>query len=256
MTRRPALGWIQDAPDERDHFHLPLAALQPALPRRVDLRVRGPCPAVLDQGPFNTCTAHAVANAHLFDQLAQGLPAPELPSRLFIYWNDRVALGLTDRDSGATLRGSLRSLAKIGACPESLWPYEDERLLRAPDEDCFSAATPHRALSYRRVHRDAFHLRSCLAEGFPFVFGFTTFEEFHSDAVRASGALPMPRRGEQPVGGHAVLAVGYDLADGTVLVMNSYGPQWGRDGCFTMPLEYLLHERLAADFWTLRSVAG
>ena len=55
-------------------------------------------------------------------------------------------------------------------------------------------------------------MKGCLAAGYPFVFGFTVYESFESQAVAKTGDVPMPRPGEQVLGGHAVLAVGYDDA--------------------------------------------
>ncbi len=52
------------------------------------------------------------------------------------------------------------------------------------------------------------------------------------------------------LGGHAVLAVGYNQKEKFFLVRNSWGIKWGQAGYFTMPFKYL--ETLAADFWTIR----
>lgn len=247
------LGWLRDEPDPRDEPYEAPAALRGALPARVDLRPR--CPPVLDQGPLRSCTANAIANAHLFDQLRQGLAQPVLPSRLFIYWNERQRLGLQDQDSGAQLRGGIKVLAGKGACPEPQWPYDTAQVLTRPPAPCYEAALAHRALKYRRLpHVRVDALRACLAEGWPFVFGFSLFAEFHSPAVAQSGVVPMPSD-PQAIGGHAVLAVGYDDAARTFLVMNSQGAGWGQAGFFTLPFDYVTHPDWAHDFWTLRRVA-
>ena len=90
----------------------------------------------------------------------------------------------------------------------------------------------------------------CLSQGYPFVFGFTVYESFESPVVKRTGVANMPKKGESVLGGHAVLAVGYNLKEKRFLVRNSWGKQWGKEGYFTMPFEYL--ETLAADFWTIR----
>ena len=56
------------------------------------------------------------------------------------------------------------------------------------------------------------------------------------------------------LGGHAVMAVGYDEASSRFLIRNSWGAQWGIGGYFTMPYGYLSNANLAADFWTIRLV--
>lgn len=246
-------GCVPDEPDPRDvPYEAPQAVLG-ALPAAVDLRPK--CPPVLDQLLLNSCTAHAIANAHLFDQLKQGCVGPTLPSRLFIYWNERARLKLQDEDSGARLRGGIKVLAHRGACPEPHWPYDPDKVLVKPSDACYQAALPHRAVKYRRLpQRRVEALCACLAEGWPFVFGFSVFAAFDSPAVAASGVVPMPAAGEQPVGGHAVLAVGYDAGARTFLVMNSRGPSWGQRGFFTMPWDYVTDTGRAHDFWTVRLV--
>jgi C1A family cysteine protease len=96
-------------------------------------------------------------------------------------------------------------------------------------------------------------MRSCLAEGFPFVFGFTVYEAFESGAVAKSGVLNMPGPKEKVMGGHAVMAVGYDNPARRFIIRNSWGSDWGQKGYFTMPYNYLSPDKnLADDFWTVR----
>jgi len=72
--------------------------------------------------------------------------------------------------------------------------------------------------------------------------------------VAGTGTAPMPSRGEKMLGGHAVLAVGYDEARQRFLIMNSWGTGWGLKGYFTLPYPYLTDSRLADDFWTVRLI--
>lgn len=92
----------------------------------------------------------------------------------------------------------------------------------------------------------------CLSEGYPFVFGFQVYSEFESSMVAFTGELNLPGPTEIARGGHAVLAVGYDLEKGQMLVRNSWGPEWGQGGYFTMPFSYISNQNLAWDMWAIK----
>ncbi len=252
-------GWVRDLPDHRDVFYsAPLPAAP--LPARVDLKPG--CTPVYDQGQLGSCTGNAIAAALDFERQRQKLAA-YFPSRLFIYYNERVVEHTVRSDAGASIRDGIKSVGKIGACSEdarsgapadSLWPYDVARFEEQPPSASFTQAKLDRALSYARVAQTLAQLKGCLAAGFPIVFGFTVYESFESQAVARTGDAPMPSPGEQALGGHAVLAVGYDDATNRFSVRNSWGQNWGQGGYFTMPYAYLVDSSLAADFWTIRLV--
>jgi len=54
------------------------------------------------------------------------------------------------------------------------------------------------------------------------------------------------------VGGHAVLAIGYDDKERRFLARNSWGEGWGIKGYFTLPYNYLANRNLSDDLWTIR----
>jgi C1A family cysteine protease len=111
-------------------------------------------------------------------------------------------------------------------------------------------------VSYQRVNRDLAQMKGCLAAGYPFVFGFTVYESFESPAVKRTGVLNLPAPAEAVVGGHAVLAVGYDDTARRFIARNSWSAKWGQQGYFTIPYAYLMAGSLARDFWTIRMVEG
>jgi C1A family cysteine protease len=246
-------GWIPDLPDQRDRLFAAPPATLGALPPRVDLREG--CPAVYDQGALGSCTANAIAGALQFDEIKQRESDGFTPSRLFIYYNERVIEGTIDQDAGAMLRDGIKSVASQGAPHESLWPYLVSTFRSKPSAAAYKDAAGHRALLYQRVSRTLDQIRGCLAGGYPFVFGFSVYESFESAAVARTGVVPMPRPAETLLGGHAVLAVGYDDPTQRVLVRNSWGGGWGRAGYGTLPYAYLLDAGLSDDFWTVRLVA-
>lgn len=177
------------------------------------------------------------------------------PSRLFIYYNERVIEHTVDIDSGAMIRDGIKSVHAQGACRETTWPYVISQFDDRPSPGAYEEACRHLVSGYQRILRSLSQMKGCLAAGYPFVFGFTVYDSFLSDAVASTGHVPMPGPAETIDGGHAVVAVGYDDATHRFLVRNSWGTAWGLKGYCTMPYTYLLEEQLADDFWTVRVVA-
>ena len=245
-------GWIPDLPDQRDHVYS-MPVMEPSLlPSAVDLTTK--CPPVYDQGQLGSCTGNAIAGAIQFDKIRQNLADTTVPSRLFIYFNEREIEGTVESDSGAQIRDGIKTVAKIGTCDEALWPYDISKFRVKPVKTCYLEALKHTALDYQRLVQTLLSMKACLASGNPFVFGFTVYESFEGAAVAKTGMVPMPGAGEKVLGGHAVLAVGYDDKTSRFIVRNSWGSAWGKNGYFTIPYDYLISSDLAADFWTIRLV--
>ena len=244
-------GWIVDKQDHRDMLYSAPEPVISNLPQAVDLR--NSCPPIYDQGQLGSCTANAISAAFEFDLMKQKL-VPFTPSRLFIYYNERVIEGTVNQDSGAMIRDGIKSINTQGVCTEDEWPYDYTKFNIQPSQNCYDDAKKNLALLYKRIDQDIEQMQSCLAEGYPFVFGITVFDSFESQDVAQSGVLNLPADSESQVGGHAVLAVGYDIPNQRFIVRNSWGADWGQNGYFTIPFEYLTNAELANDFWSIRLV--
>ena len=254
-------GWSPDLPDHRDLVYSVPASAVAKSSATVDLR--SGCPPVYDQGQLGSCTGNAIAGAIEFDLLKQKLKDFS-PSRLFIYYNERVIEHDVPMDNGAQIRDGIKSVAAQGICSEKTWPYSDKNnkddacpqcpYAKKPSAKAYAEAKKHLATKYQRLPQELIHLKGCLAEGYPFVFGFTVYASFESQAVANSGIVPMPGENEKTVGGHAVLAVGYDDGTQQFIVRNSWGANWGLAGYFMMPYAYVTDSNLADDLWTIRMV--
>jgi C1A family cysteine protease len=247
-------GWIPDLPDQRDHLYAAAITAPQALPPSVDLRSQ--CPPVYDQGQLGSCTANAIGGAFQFTQIKEQLAQNWVPSRLFIYYNERSIEGTVSSDSGAQIRDGIKSVNQQGACPEDLWPYVIASFTEHPPANCYTVAAQNKVKAYQRLTQNLMQMKACLASGYPFVFGFTVYESFESQTVAQTGVVNMPAASEQVLGGHAVVAVGYDDSQQRFTVRNSWGTGWGMQGYFTMPYAYLTqaHPALTSDFWTIRLI--
>lgn len=246
------LGWRPDHPDFRDAYFAVRPRSTP-LPRRVDLRNSAAMPSLYDQGDLGSCTANSIGS--MFEFVLRKENKPDfMPSRLFIYYNERKIEGTIRQDAGAQIRDGLKVVNKVGVCPESSWPYVEKKFTNKPPAKCYTQAVRHTALQYARVVQTASQMKGCLAEGYPFVFGFTIYESFEGDDVAKTGIMPIPGHGEKSLGGHAIKAVGYDDDRQVFIIKNSWGTSWGDGGYFYMPYSYALDENLSDDFWTIRSI--
>lgn len=242
-------GWIKQKSDSREKvFRAPRNLA--VLPSSVDLR--GLCPPIYDQGDLGSCTANAIAAAIEFDQMVNH-DTVFMPSRLFIYYNERELEGTTSEDSGAEIRDGIKVVNKQGACPESTWPYVARRFAQKPNLLAYDEALDCEAVQYEAL-TDLYSMKACLAGGLPFVFGIEVYESFESDAVAKTGVVPMPSLGEQSVGGHAICAVGYDDDKQVFWCRNSWGPDWGVRGYFTLPYAYVTDSSLSDDFWVIQKL--
>lgn len=258
------LGLRRDHPDPRDHPYEPPRA-RVALPPRVDLR--DGMPPVCDQGRINACTAHVMAAAVSYCCAKHGRPLPFEPSRLFIYFNERLLQGRIDEDAGATLRDGIRTLRHHGVAPEAVWTYDDSpatppggrfapgaKAAQRPPELAYSLAQRFELLGYRRLRPDLVHMRHCLAEGFPFAAGVQVYPSFMSAPHQQATVTPLPGKEETAVGGHAVLVVGYDDEHEWLVCRNSWGPAQADGGYFYLPYAYLQVPDAIGDLWSVRSI--
>jgi C1A family cysteine protease len=244
-------GWRPDTPDMRDLMTAVPPRAVSKLPSSVNLTTLTCMPPVYDQGQLGSCTGNAIAGGFEFDLGKQKLPVFQ-PSRLAIYYDERVIERTTKEDAGAEIRDGMKVISKTGAAPETLWPYKISKFSTKPSKAYYDAAKAHTCVLYQRVAQSEGAIKSVLASGLPIVFGITVYDSFESDAVAATGAVPMPKKTEKTLGGHAILMVGYTKSRFTF--RNSWGDSWGKKGYATLPLDYVLNPDLASDFWTIQTV--
>ena len=243
-------GWVKDNIDSRD---IKFTISTPhAIPPSIDLRAL--CPPVYNQGELGSCTANALGGAFQFEQLKQKKTG-FIPSRLFIYYNERVIEHTVNQDAGAMIRDGIKTMVAEGVCPETMWTYNISKLAKRPTGNCYKVAADNQIKEYLRLSpHSLYEVKHCLSDGYPVAFGFTVYQSMMSEEVAKTGNVPMPKAGEQPLGGHAVLAVGYDDSKEALIVRNSWGEAWGLNGYFYLPYGFVTTDGLSNDYWTIRVV--
>lgn len=246
-------GWLKDLPDHRDIPYLAIRPMSMApieLPDKVDLKLN--CPPIYQQANLGSCTAQAIIAAYEMELIKQeDLPNASF-STLFLYYNERVMEGTVELDAGAYIRDGVKSINKTGICLEETWPYIISKFREKPPPNCYEEALYHQSILYASVSPNIYEIMLAMADGYPVIFGFTVYESFESDEVTRTGIMPFPKSGERAIGGHAVLAVGYNREKQHLIVRNSWGKTWGDAGYFYMPFSYI--NKLARDWWIIKQV--
>lgn len=289
-TEQFKMGWLRDYPSmrdytpdydqvaperrelgQRDSVKQLLATVTAktsavALPATVDLRPW--FSPIEDQANLGSCTANAgVGLVEYYQRRAFGKHIDA--SRLFLYKTTRNLLRWTG-DTGAFLRTTLEALVLFGVPPEEYWPYNIPDYDVEPGPFAYSFAQNYKTINYYRYDPPGTtpanllaRIKINLAAGLPSFFGFTVYASYAQ--ANATGKIPYPTAGERVVGGHAVVAAGYDdkmkiknanpggaETTGALLIRNSWGAGWGAAGYGWLPYDYVLN-RLAVDWWSIIS---
>lgn len=240
-----------------------------SLPDAVDLREW--CPLIEDQKNLASCTANAaVGLLEYFEKRSFGKYIEA--SRLFLYKVTRNLMQITG-NVPVSLRKTMEALVLFGVPPEKYYPYDTEKVDEEPSAFCYSFARDYRALTYYRLDpigtsKDLLlrQIKTNLAAGLASMFGFTAYNSIYQSLKSEQGKIPFPSPAEKILGGHAVVAVGYDDSvkiknedpkssetTGALLIRNSVGGSWGMKGYGWLPYEYVL-KGLTQDWWSLLKI--
>lgn len=263
------MGWQRDLPDIRD-YQMDTPDIQEIMAKSDVLKalikppaakdLRAWCSPIEDQGSLSSCTANAgVGLMEYYQRRAFGKYFDG--SRLFLYKATRNLEGWTG-DTGAYLRSTMKAMVLFGIPPERYWPYQIGQFDVEPTAFCYSFGQSFKTIKYYRIDPPGTStskvlsaIRRNLAAGLALMFGFTVYSSIPPVGT-GSGDIPFPGPAERVLGGHAIVAVGYDdkkqigKEKGALLIRNSWGTEWGEQGYGWLPYAYV-ESGLAVDFWSL-----
>lgn len=246
MKIRDTVSWYgcrRDTKDARDHMFVPKVTRMP-----VSVDLEASCPPVLDQGQLGSCVWHGTSTAIRHDLIAAGMKDVEF-SRLQGYYDTRAIEGTIRSDAGCEIRDAIKTLAKNGVAHEPMWPYAIKKFATKPPAKVYKDALDFRALAYERVQVSTSQVKAAIAGGQPVIIGLTLYDSFESEAVAKNGIVPMPKRGEEIVGGHCMCVIGYGQKKGYFKVRNSWATDWGDRGNCWMPEAYIGSPLYGSDYW-------
>ena len=264
------LGWKRDLPDIRDYSMQSekvgtilerSSAFKTAVKASIsDIDLRKWCSPIEDQDSLGSCTANAgVGLMEYYQKRAFGKYLNA--SRLFLYKTTRNLLGWNG-DTGAYLRTTMKAMVLFGMPPEQYWPYVISDFDNEPASFCYAFADNYKTILYYRLDPPGSSttdvlktIKWFLAAKFPSMFGFSVYSSIPGIGDN-TGDIPFPGPGDSLLGGHAVVAIGYDdkkmigKSKGALLIRNSWGTNWGESGYGWLPYDYV-ESGLAVDFWSL-----
>jgi C1A family cysteine protease len=170
----------------------------------------------------------------------------------FAYRTNLIADGDLGQDDGSTIHQTFVTMNQLGVCLESQEPYSDSDDLSVPPTPAqYAGALVYKGGPYHSLP-GLREVKMSIASGYAVGIGINVYESFEGSEFIETGFMPMPKKREQFLGGHAQLVLDYDdtlkFPDGSkggVLVQNSWGSEFGTSmpgrsdkGCYWMPYAF------------------
>lgn len=216
------------------------------LPERFSLEKYAP--KRLNQGQQGSCVAWASAYAaRTIVQAAAKQQDPNATAFSPAYMYNQIKIEGSDCQ-GSYIQRAMEQMSKNGALPFSQFAYTDQSCAKQPSTEEMQRAVPFRIKGFQRLSQDGDPrsmvdlngMKQHLAQGSPIVIGMMVGGSFMQDMMGQDKWLPT--QADYPMsgfGGHAMCVIGYDdykfdqeYKDGMggFQIMNSWGPEWGKNG--------------------------
>ena len=191
-----------------------------------------------DQGQQGSCVAWSSAYAArtVLEAASTGVDPNQIKFSPSFMYNQ---IGLDDCQ-GSYIQRAMDLMTQQGALPLSDFPYSDQNCTNEPTNSQKQAAGQYKIHGFTRLtngdNLSSINVRAVkehLAKDAPVVIGMMVGQSFMQDMMGQELWQPQGMDASQVgMGGHAMCVIGYDdrKFGGAFQIMNSWGPNWGKDG--------------------------
>jgi C1A family cysteine protease len=230
------------------------------IPASADLR--NGYSSIKDQGELGACTSFSACSVMEY-LLNKDIDLSEL----YFYYQERTKDKDINEDAGSTISRSAEVATTIGTCKEELEPYTIQAFANTPSVEADEDAKNHKVVTKYKIQsiKDILYCVGVLKR--PVLIGIEVYESL--EEIGSDGYVPMPKKSEQLLGGHAVNICGYfwrskgilhKIENGIqsmidkykyeglyVIIRNSWGESFGDKGYMYISAEFL--EKYSSDWW-------
>lgn len=195
---------------------------------------------ISDQLNLSSCVGNASADML---EILQGLQNPnnvKQLSRLFLYWNARLASKATDKDQGCYIHLAMQSMTTLGVCEETSWPYDPKRVFAQPPILSYKQGDDNTLRDFYQITttgQDRLNdVEAAVRANHPVIFGTLVSKDLESYGGEDKVFGPPATN----VGGHAILIVGVRRNPNLEFyIRNSWGDSWGQNGHCWFSADYI-----------------
>jgi hypothetical protein len=191
-----------------------------------------------DQGQQGSCVAWSSAYAArtVLEAASTGVDPDQIKFSPSFMYNQ---IGLDDCQ-GSYIQRAMDQMTSQGALPLSEFPYNDQNCTNTPNSNQKQQAGQYKIHGFTRLTNgdrlSSINVRAVkehLAKDAPVVIGMMVGQSFMQNMMGRELWQPEGTDASQVgMGGHAMCVIGYDdrKFGGAFQIMNSWGPNWGKDG--------------------------
>ncbi|MFN8282646.1 MAG: C1 family peptidase [Chitinophagales bacterium] len=150
---------------------------------------------------------------------------------------------------GAIIPNAMKVMTQYGDVPIKNFGYTDQSCSREPNEQLMELAQNYKIRGFERLSIDGddqktdfFAIKQYLAKGAPVICGMMVGGSFMQDMLGQEIWKPTDDDySMEGFGGHCMCIIGYDDRLQAFQIMNSWGPEWGKNGVAYVRYKDFMH---------------